>query len=182
VTVPRAIALLVLVGLAWPATTVQATGEESELLERAGSAVVGEPAPWLSGWTLDGAVWNTRMALGRPEVSRLALVFWASWCVPCRTGIDRLRDAKDTLADAGVSVILVNVGERESQVHGFFDDGPSPWPVLLDPHGRTCETWIDRGSGDCTLPLTAIVVPDGTVVSLIGAEGADYVGHVTGVQ
>ncbi len=179
---PRATALLVLVVMTWPATTVQGAGEESELLERAGSAVVGEAAPWLSGWTLDGAVWNTRMALERPEVSRLALVFWASWCVPCRTGIARLRDAQDTLDDDGVSVILVNVGEREAQVRGFFDDGPPPWPVLLDPHGRTCETWIERGSGDCTLPLTAIVVPDGTVVSLIGAEGADYVDRVAGAK
>jgi thiol-disulfide isomerase/thioredoxin len=148
---------------------------KSELLDSCGQARVGEAAPWLAGWTLDEQVFNIRKPFENENTRRLALVFWATWCKPCRKGIEWLEEASDSLMATGVTVVLVNEGEPLKKVTGYWKRREPSFMVVLDPYSLACERYLSRAGGGCPLPFTALIDRDGYVERLIGAEGDDYI-------
>jgi len=150
----------------------------TEALTTSGQAVVGEKAPFLSGWTLDGHVFNIEKPFCDPKVRSVALVFWATWCLPCREGIERLNVAAVRLREAGVSVVLVNYGESEETVRNFFGGRDCAFPIVLDRFKISEAYYImsDRSGG--SLPRTVLICSDGIVAAIYGAEGRDYVDNV----
>ncbi len=159
------------------APTAAGAGEAlvSEQLARCGEAAVGEEAPWLAGWTLDEQVFNIAKPFAGDDVERLVLVFWATWCQPCRRGLVELAANADRLDAAGAHVALVNVGEDNATVAGFLDKTPLPFEVVLDPYRNSVDTYLLRPDGRTALPLTVVLDRDRTVRRVIGAEGHDYV-------
>ena len=168
-----AVCVLLALALARPAAAEEAP--VSEQMVRCGQAAVGEEAPWLSGWTPDERVFNIGKPFADPQVQRLALVFWASWCQPCRAGLAQLAAAADRLEAARVDVALVNVGEDNATVAAFLAEYPLPFDVVLDPYRNSMDTYLLRPDGRTALPLTVVLNRDRTVRRVIGAEGHDYV-------
>jgi len=163
--------------LAGPAMSLSAMEEQaSECLPASGQTRIGAPAPWLSGWTLDNQVFNITRPFRDESVRRLALVFWATHCGPCRDGIKRLEAAAPALVAAGTRVALVNVGDQAAQVAefvaGFFPQGVPPFAVVLDPHAVQAAPYFGEA---ITLPLTVVIERGGTVRQIIRAKGNDYV-------
>jgi thiol-disulfide isomerase/thioredoxin len=152
-----------------------AAESKTQVLPACGQARIGEQAPWLSGWTLDEKVFNIRKPFESGENSRLALVFWATWCKPCVKGLERLTESAAALEEAGIAVVLVNVGERKEKVLEFFMESEPPFLVVLDPYQVSCDSYLRRPSGEWALPFTALINPDGVVERLLGAEGDDYI-------
>lgn len=150
--------------------------EPTEVLQHCGTATVGATAPWLSGWTLDQDVFNLVNARKETGWQRLALVFWQTTCLPCRQGLERLRDAATELAEDGVRVLLVNCGEAPEQVRAFTKAHHLEFEVLLDPFGLTEQSYLNQQS----LPRTVIVARSGHVLEIYGREGSDYVERVRG--
>jgi thiol-disulfide isomerase/thioredoxin len=64
---------------------------------------------------------------GKPII----LNFWATWCPPCRAEMPSMQRAHETVADEGISVIAVNVGEDAETVARFLrrrrSTSRSPW-------------------------------------------------------
>jgi thiol-disulfide isomerase/thioredoxin len=113
-----------------------------------------------------------------PETKKIALVFFASWCVPCREGIAILRDSQDELLKNGVQIVLVNTGESDiPKIESWVkDNGSEKWPVILDKFKN-----LQKSTGLISGTETEIVFPrtilfDGKLKPLfiIGAEGKDW--------
>jgi len=123
-------------------------------------------------------VFNIRKPFRNPEVRCVALVFWATWCAPCKEGIEKLRAAADRLKSAGVHVVLVNFGESESEVRSYFEGQDSGFPVVLDRFMNSQSTYIMSNKTGGALPRTVLLDRDSKVVAIFGAEGKDYVDRV----
>jgi len=112
------------------------------------------------------------------QTKRMALVFFASWCVPCREGVIRLRDSQAELDKNGIQVVLVNAGEGDlSKIENWIkENGNENWPVILDKFKN-----IQKNSGLISGSETEIVFPKTILLDnklkpllLIGAEGKDW--------
>jgi peroxiredoxin len=152
--------------------------KHSEILNKSGKAEVGKPAPWFSGWTLNDKVFNLKKAFRDPATQRVALVFWATWCKPCKVGMAKLKKNKARLHKAGVRVMLMNFKEEKDAVSRFILKHPKNFPVMLDPYGRTEKSYLVSGKAKLCLPRTVIVGRNGKVLRIIGEEGNDYVEQI----
>jgi len=112
------------------------------------------------------------------QTKRIALVFFASWCIPCREGIVILRDNQAELDKHGVQVVLVNAGESElPKIEAWVKaNGNEKWPVILDKFKN-----IQKNTGLISDAETEIVFPKTILLDnnlkpllLIGAEGKDW--------
>jgi alkyl hydroperoxide reductase subunit AhpC len=111
--------------------------------------------------------------------TRVALVYFATWCMPCRDGMLRLREQADSLTKNGVQVVLVNVGEEnQSAVHKWVAEYSNPeWPLILDTRGQmVLQFGLAPNLSKVALPMTLVL--DGELVPqfLLGTEGDDWPG------
>jgi thiol-disulfide isomerase/thioredoxin len=113
-----------------------------------------------------------------PQTKRVALVFFASWCIPCREGVVLLRDNQEELDKKGVQVILVNAGENDlSKMESWLkENGNENWTVILDKFKN-----IQKATGLISGTDTEIIFPKTILLDsklkplfLIGAEGKDW--------
>ncbi|MDP8222377.1 MAG: redoxin domain-containing protein [Candidatus Lernaella stagnicola] len=158
--------------------SVCAFAADSELLQTSGQAAVGQKVPWFSGWTVDDQVFNLKKAWADPATKRVALVFWATTCAPCRVGMQRLCQAKAKLERAHVKVVLVNVGEPVGTVRRFLKTHPQKFTVVVDQYGHSKKAFLNNGDGPTPVPRTAIIGRGGKVIRIIGAEGSDYINQI----
>ena len=119
----------------------------------------------------------TLLNLGQKN-ERVALVYYATWCIPCRVGLKQISQNKDALAAAKTSVVLVNVGEREKASIMKFLSGVSLAEVssVTDPFGRLSVGFgLVKEGETMVLPRTIIVDKRAKPVMLLGEEGDDYI-------
>ena len=117
------------------------------------------------------------LQLEAEKSNRTILVYFATWCLPCRAGIlDLIRHQKD-LEQSKIKVILVNLGEKDEETIEKWkkEMGIPGWKILLDPFGRTTEGFglIQEGTR-MDLPKTLILDKNLKPLLLIGEEGEDY--------
>jgi len=95
----------------------------------------------------------------------VAIVFWATWCDPCRLELANLHKIYLGLKKArGFELLAVNLDPQEIANFPFAKE--LPFPVLLDP-GQT----IAKQFGIRSLPSTVILDPNGTHRVLNSMEG-----------
>ncbi len=129
--------------------------------QRAGLQI-GDLAPELSPSSgeggsltaLDGRVIESADFAGRP----LWIVFWASWCIPCREELPDLKAAFSAHADDGLVVLAINFEESADVVRAFAAENGLDYIIGLDPHGAV----IDRYGG-WGLPTHYFVDRDGVI-------------------
>lgn len=98
---------------------------------------------------------------GRP----LLVTFWAVWCPPCRREMPALGALRKTLANEGIAVIAINVGDSSERIQTFLDRIPAPGlTVLRDSDKKVATAWHVIG-----LPSAYGVSPEGQL--RLGALG-----------
>jgi len=116
--------------------------------------------------------------LAEPETKRIALVFFASWCIPCREGVVVLRDNQSDLQKNGVKVVLVNTGETDiPKIEKWLKTYASEkWPVVLDKFKNVQKNTglIADTDSEITFPKTILLDNKLKPLLLIGAEGKDW--------
>lgn len=88
----------------------------------------------------------------------LVVNFWATWCPPCIKEMPALDRAAQALADDGVVVLGINMGESADDIAQFTKLTPVGFPLLLDENMEQGPQWELKG-----LPTTYIAAPDGTI-------------------
>jgi peroxiredoxin len=86
------------------------------------------------------------------------LVFWASWCAPCREELPELDRIYNKFDHQGFEVIAVSVDGSDSDMESFLRNFPISFPVLLDKQGDVNDAY--RVSG---LPTGFIIGKDGSI-------------------
>jgi thiol-disulfide isomerase/thioredoxin len=99
------------------------------LAVRAADAAAGPTAP-LEGKLerLEGGKLRLSELRGHP----LLLELWATWCAPCHEQARIVDELAPELADRGIAVLAVDVGEPPKVVREFLATRPRPFPVALD--------------------------------------------------
>lgn len=80
--------------------------------------------------TIDGGTVSMPSESGRPAL----VVFWASWCGPCRREAVEIAEIVRSYGDR-VQVISINSGEDPTKVKLTAQEWGMQWPVGLDPKG-----------------------------------------------
>lgn len=93
---------------------------------------VGHPAPDFTLNDLDGN--PLRLSDLRGKV--VFINFWASWCPPCRAEMPEIEAVHQKYKDKGVVVIGVDIGEPESNVRQYVEQGGFSWTFVLDTTGE----------------------------------------------
>jgi cytochrome c biogenesis protein CcmG/thiol:disulfide interchange protein DsbE len=132
------------------------SGSADQVVPKALSAKVGEPAPDFSLTTLDGDQVRLSDYKGTPVV----LNFWASWCNPCREEFPLLRKAYAN-ADGKWHLVGVNTEDLiESDGRTFARKQKATWPS-----GYDADRAVKKGFGVTGLPETFFIDADGVIRS-----------------
>jgi len=97
------------------------------------------------------------VSLGELEGKPVVLVFWASWCGPCRYEVPHVSALHRELGDTA-HLLGVNAGEDAGTVQAAIQALGIDYPVVLDPSGS-----ISRSYEATALPMFIVLGPEGRV-------------------
>jgi len=97
----------------------------------------------------------------RPGAPLLHLVFFATWCPPCRDELPRLTELDTRWGNAGYRLVVVAVAARQSteRLREFVDSANIGGEVLFDSTGD-----VQKKLGATQLPTHVVVDERGTVL------------------
>ena len=121
-------------------------------------AMDGRPAPALKLDNLDGEAYDLAASRGH----WVFVLFWASWCGPCRREMPTIQKLTETLQHERLEIVMVNTAETEDEVFSFLGIVAPEIMPLMDTDGLKTEAWQPRG-----LPATFLVDPEGRVRYLV---------------
>ena len=166
--------LLAMFSWAGPATP----GKKSHVMDLPAS--VSDSLPWFAVREVS----NVSMPFTRSHLAKIAeksertaLVYFATWCIPCRAGIKRLVDNFDELQKNKVSVVLVNIGERDDKlVKSWIEkNNASKFVAIGDPFKRLTEGFgLVKEGEEISLPRTIVLDKKAKPLFMLGEEGSDW--------
>lgn len=111
----------------------------------------GHRAPAFSLTTLEGT------PIEVPAASPSLVVFWASWCGPCRREAKEIAGIVESYGSR-VSVVSVNSGEDPTKARLAAEQWGMSWPVALDPRGQ-----VSAAYELTAVPLVLVIDAQGVV-------------------
>jgi len=177
--------LVLLLGFTTSSAFAAPSIEKSMQHDTVGNLIVGMPMPDFASVELSQAHLEV---LGLEDMMREVnkifdighpvLVFFSTSCVPCRTGLQLMRDNAEELKKSGAVVWLVALGDDRATVRKFLKAMRLEFPTIHDPDGRVASRYGVMGKGgtmaDAKIPLTVLGSNSAVVRKFISAEGKDY--------
>lgn len=114
---------------------VNSVGEPSAAAD--GRAVVDQPAPPITGTTLDGTPFDLASLRGRPVVVN----FWGPSCIPCRDEFPQFLRELDAHRDEGLAIVGVLTDDPPEPARQFVAEYHATWPTVVDPDGSIKRTY-----------------------------------------
>ena len=96
-----------------------------------GRAALDQPAPPITGTTLDGAPFDLGSLRGRPVVVN----FWGPSCIPCRDEFPQFISELDAHGDDGLAIVGVLTDDPPEPARQFAAEYHATWPTVIDPDG-----------------------------------------------
>ncbi len=120
-----------------PATAKKVESFQQQGMQETVSPLVGKPASDFSLKDLDGK----KQSLSSLKGKVVLLDFWATWCGPCRRELPTIAKLHKELADKGLAVVAVNVGEPLASVNAFLRKNAFELPVWLDSDSEVSQRY-----------------------------------------
>ncbi|MBF0595536.1 MAG: TlpA family protein disulfide reductase [Candidatus Omnitrophica bacterium] len=86
------------------------------------------------------------------------VMFWATWCPHCREQLKDIAAQKAVLEKAGVTLVLVDIGEDKVKVEKYLSSKGYDLNVLLDQDSTVAETYQVAG-----VPTIVLIASDGKI-------------------
>jgi cytochrome c biogenesis protein CcmG/thiol:disulfide interchange protein DsbE len=101
-----------------------------------------QPAPAISGPTLDGAAFDLASLRGRPVIVN----FWGPSCVPCRDEFPLFKAELAAHAGDGLAIVGILTYDGPADARAFIAQYGATWPTVEDPSGaiRTAYRVVGR--------------------------------------
>ena len=112
----------------------------------------GQIAPRIEGVDLQGQERSTA-GVEKPVL----LVFWASWCLPCREEVPAVNALVETYGER-VTILGINMGESRAIASRVSEELGMRYPSLLDAESSIASDWRVR-----TLPLGVVLDNKGRI-------------------
>lgn len=166
--------LCALVALTLTAGAAFAGEPPAKAAKEAATISVGQQAPWFAGWTLDQRLINRTKMLKDKEAKGHLVVFFATWCKPCKKKLTYLAQERAQLKSSNIRLTLVDYAETADLVTPFLGkfDGLSPDTVIVDQFGKMSRSFgvteMDGGKEKAKLPLVVLLDNAGTVKAIYG--------------
>jgi thiol-disulfide isomerase/thioredoxin len=121
-----------------------------------------QPAPKVSGQTLDGRQWSLTDQAGKVVV----LNVWGSWCAPCRKEAPDLVEASRQL---GAGAVFAGLNTRDldpAPARKFVREFGIGYPSIYDPSGKQLLGFRGQVSPQ-SIPSTLVIDPSGRVAARV---------------
>lgn len=129
-----------------PAPEVVAVGPDGG---RVGEGIRSWSVAGLDGGTIDSAG-----LAGKPYI----LVFWASWCGPCRKELPVLVDLYERYRGQGLEIVAVTIDTAAGPAKRFLSEMPLPFLLAIDPRSE-----LMSGLGATSPPTSFFVTRSGKI-------------------
>ncbi len=118
-----------------------------------GGPYEGQQAPTFQATTLSGQTMRSEQWRGKPTM----LVFWASWCGPCRQEAPDVARVHKNYGQR-INLVGINAGENRGTAHRAAKQMGITWPVAMDSNGAIQSLFKVTG-----IPLILILDENGVV-------------------
>ncbi|NIW80680.1 MAG: redoxin domain-containing protein [Calditrichae bacterium] len=107
---------------------------------------------------LDGENYKLSENLGNGPV---LINFWATWCIPCRSEMKKLKDIYEEYHPKGLEILSISVDDPKTvgKVRAFVNTHRYPFKILLDTNNEIFQLY--QGSNP---PLTVLIDKEGEIV------------------
>lgn len=129
---------------------------------------VRQPAPTITGTTLDGEPFDLAALRGRV----VALNVWASWCAPCRAEAPTLERVSRDLGPQGADIIGLNTRDSDASARAFEERFGITYPSVVDRDGRLQLLFGDSLPPQA-IPSTVVVDRQGRVAGRILGKASE---------
>ncbi len=116
----------------------------------------GQPAP---DFTLSSVKGDKVSLADFKDKKPVLLVFWATWCRPCRQEMPTLIKLHREFGDKGLAVVSVSTDGKMETLKSFLESNPLPYPILHDATGEVSRSYFAGG-----IPYTVLIDESGKVV------------------
>jgi cytochrome c biogenesis protein CcmG/thiol:disulfide interchange protein DsbE len=125
------------------------------------SLVLFATAPLAAGrsWSLNDIYGESFSAPKSLKSKPTLLLFWATWCKPCKAELDAMKDTFNGLAERGLNVVMISEDNQKSmsRVKPYIESKGYTWKALLDPDGEVLKLF-----GGTSIPYTVLLDKDGS--------------------
>ncbi|MCF0217074.1 MAG: TlpA family protein disulfide reductase [Fibrobacteraceae bacterium] len=140
---------------------------------------VKDSIPWFAARDNDGGPFTkTHLKKIAQGSKKVALVYFATWCIPCRVGLKQIKENENVLSEKGVKVVLVNVGENDSKLISDYISKMKleVFPLIKDNYKRLSEGFgLVKENEIFSLPRTLLLDENLKPLKYLGQEGEDFI-------
>jgi peroxiredoxin len=112
-------------------------------------------------WTLKDTNGNDYTLSKHLDGSPVLMMFWATWCKPCKKELDSFKETIDYYADSlGVEVLLISIDTQKSmsRVKPYVESKGYKWTTLMDPDWEVLKMY----GGSNKIPYTVLLDSKGS--------------------
>lgn len=135
-------------------TDTEEVGVEDEVAA-ATLIFAGDKAPDFSVQMLDGS----RVILSRTEGKPTLLIFWATWCSPCREELAHLQEGIIDVYGDSIRVLPISRGEKREVVEAFINQMGYTFNVGIDPDQKVYNNYATN-----FIPRCFVIEANGNVL------------------